>query len=347
MLPDQCQQEKVLEKSFKSDRLFIWLNDAMHGGHADKEDWKHANLNKKAMSFEAAEIFIQTSLEAIKQGWLAKGAVECKTCVENIFGHMGLYTEQVMRRFTLYLRIGLDKKDSTIPRKMQNLKELIIDLEKVSKNDTTLLYDAVTQTQHLPALEVVPRWPMFVHALSGIIQMGASAYYHLFQCVDEETHLKLQKFDFGAISIMIAGTTTSPFYYGFMCEQMTYYRHLYLGIVWVSCIVAAAVTIIPRKQNIIIVLIADLIAGWSTVPGIIHLAFYSDPKYVPAWDYVPWVVGGLMTTVGAITYGLKFPEKCFKRKFDNFGSSHQIFHICVFTGSFIHVWASIKGFHER
>jgi channel protein (hemolysin III family) len=88
-------------------------------------------------------------------------------------------------------------------------------------------------------------------------------------------------------------------------------------------------------------------AGWSTVPAIIHMSLYQDPKYMPTWNIVPWAIGGLTITIGAITYGLKFPEKCFRKKFDTWGSSHQIFHLCVLFGAGIHFWASVKGFHER
>jgi hypothetical protein len=61
----------------------------MHGGHADKEDWKHGYLNKVAMSFEAVEIFIQTSLKSIQKGWLTdKSSFECQTCVKALVGQM-------------------------------------------------------------------------------------------------------------------------------------------------------------------------------------------------------------------------------------------------------------------
>jgi hypothetical protein len=53
-----------------------------------------------------------------------------------------------MRRFTLYLRIGFhkeDQKENYIPKKVQNLKKIFVELENVSKNDPSKLFDAVTK----------------------------------------------------------------------------------------------------------------------------------------------------------------------------------------------------------
>mmetsp|Transcript_27326 Transcript_27326/g.36561 ORF Transcript_27326/g.36561 Transcript_27326/m.36561 type:complete len:116 (+) Transcript_27326:1013-1360(+) len=74
----------------------------------------------------------------------------------------------------------------------------------------------------------VPRWPLLVHLFAAIFQMTASSYYHLFLCESKERANFLQCMDFCGICIMICGSTTSPFYYGFMCEENWFWGQVYL-----------------------------------------------------------------------------------------------------------------------
>ena len=61
----------------------------------------------------------------------------------------------------------------------------------------------------------------------------------------------------------------------------------------------------------------------------------------------PWLGGGILYGIGAVLYALRFPERYFKRTFDIFGSSHQLFHFFILAAAFLHIWASFRVFHER
>ena len=63
----------------------------------------------------------------------------------------------------------------------------------------------------------IPLWPLVIHAIGAILQMGLSAYFHLFHCVCEHSFHTLQKLDFAGIALMLAGSVTPPYYYGFIC----------------------------------------------------------------------------------------------------------------------------------
>jgi predicted membrane channel-forming protein YqfA (hemolysin III family) len=52
--------------------------------------------------------------------------------------------------------------------------------------------------------------------------------------MSEQADTFLLKLDLSGISVMIAGSTTPAIYYGFYCEETTYYRNLYLALVWGS-----------------------------------------------------------------------------------------------------------------
>jgi adiponectin receptor len=113
---------------------------------------------------------------------------------------------------------------------------------------------------------------------------------------------------------------------------------------------ALIVTIHPstrNSKNAWIFALSFIIAGYSTSPGLIHLSFYMDDKYVrsfPAWIFF---TGGAIYAGGACIFALRWPERSFPFRFDNFGNSHNIFHICCVIGAVMTWWGSIRIFHER
>ena len=146
---------------------------------------------------------------------------------------------------------------------------------------------------------------------------------------------------------MIWGTSFAAFSYGFACKQVFFWKWLWIIKNFVCCLVAVVVTLSPTIKSKKVNAIAFLIAGYSLMPGLLHLHLYSDERYVYRFGMWWWLSGGLFYGVGAIIYALRFPERYFRRSFDTFGSSHQIFHVCVLIAAGIHVWGMVKVFHER
>ena len=102
--------------------------------------------------------------------------------------------------------------------------------------------------------------------------MGLSAYFHQFNCQCSTKFFYLQKLDFAGIATMVAGSVTPPFYYGFICNQATYYRWFYLGTVWICAIIALVCVIIPAFAKIHWVkAVAWSLAISSIIPGFVHL----------------------------------------------------------------------------
>jgi adiponectin receptor len=62
--------------------------------------------------------------------------------------------------------------------------------------------------------------PLFIFLVSGIICMGSSAFYHLVKDHSHSAQRYFSKVDYAGISIMIAGSSTPPIYYSFMCNEM-------------------------------------------------------------------------------------------------------------------------------
>ena len=73
---------------------------------------------------------------------------------------------------------------------------------------------------------------------------------------------------------------------------------------------------------------------------IVHSSLFNDGSN-PESDVRFWIAGGVLYIGGALLYVARFPERAFPGVFCIFGSSHQLFHICVYTASIMHYWGSI------
>ncbi|MES1922235.1 hypothetical protein MHBO_003743 [Bonamia ostreae] len=51
---------------------------------------------------------------------------------------------------------------------------------------------------------------------------------------------------------------------------------------------------------------------------------------------------GAVYLVGAFIYAIRFPEVYLPGRFDYFFNSHQLWHVAVFMGAFIHYFAVLK-----
>lgn len=93
--------------------------------------------------------------------------------------------------------------------------------------------------------------------------------------------------------------------------------------------------------------VAYLVAGYSTVPGCLTLAWYTDESLVRPFAIWPWLTGGIMYGIGAVIFALKVPERCVPKKFDIWCHSHSLFHWFILFAAMLHFWASLRAFHER
>ena len=94
--------------------------------------------------------------------------------------------------------------------------------------------------------------------------MAGSSYFHTFQCTNENRKYFLQKLDFAGIAITMGGSVTPYMYYGFMCDEVSWWRNYYLAEIWSMSILAMIVTLTPAcKENNGIKAAVFLAAGWS------------------------------------------------------------------------------------
>ena len=162
---------------------------------------------------------------------------------------------------------------------------------------------------------------VLVYTACMIALYAASSAYHLLDFGEEVTK-RLRRFDHAAIFLMIAGTSTPLFVHALTGSTRTFM----LAAVWG----VAVVGILFRTF-------------WLTAPRWFYTATYVAAGWIVVlkWKAVvaglPWlsfgllVAGGIVYSLGAVVYALKWPDPLPKR----FGF-HEIWHLFVMAGSALH-----------
>ncbi|MFZ5966690.1 MAG: PAQR family membrane homeostasis protein TrhA [Bacillota bacterium] len=166
-----------------------------------------------------------------------------------------------------------------------------------------------------------------IFGTSLVLLYTASSLYHLLP-VSERVIKILRRIDHMMIFVLIAGTYTPVC----LVPLRGAWGWSLLSSVWAIAlggIIMKAVWIdAPRWLSTAIY----GIMGWIVV-----VAFFPLIKTVPMGGMVWMVIGGVLYTIGALIYGLKWPR--IPSKIFGF---HEIFHLFVMGGSVSHYWLMLK-----
>ena len=234
-------------------------------------------MNQDAATIEKVETFIQQSMILLNACY---GGFECPVnYTELVLG----YSEYMTRTINTF---KLEKAQIDIYRpyvwdKFEQIDKLMVDI----KAQADAWYDdAMLNGRSKPlfrkeqlktTIYYVPRWPLFVHLVAAIIQMGASAAFHQFQCVSAEKMNTLFKIDLIGIGVMISGSAVAPLYYTYMCNESFQTGMLWLGWIFTLCSIAALVTVVSSKEKgLTLFCIAWCGAVFCTVPVAMHATYF-------------------------------------------------------------------------
>lgn len=173
-------------------------------------------------------------------------------------------------------------------------------------------------------------WDIISFSIFGaglILLYTFSSLYHLLNLKEKATTI-LRKFDHIMIYILIAATYT-PICLGPLRGPWGW---TILGIVWGLAIVGIILTSVWINAPRLLTTAIYLAMGWTVIVAIypIITIFSSLNALGSLW----WLVaGGILYTIGAIIYGLKWPH--FKNPYFGF---HELFHLFILFGSFCHFW---------
>jgi hemolysin III len=166
-----------------------------------------------------------------------------------------------------------------------------------------------------------------VFGLSLVALYGASALYHLLP-VSPVAVARLRRLDHVTIFILIAGTYTP------ICVLALEggWGAGLLGLVWTLALCGVVLKVVwmdaPRWLSVGLY----LAMGWLAV-----IAASAILQAIPQGG-VAWILGGgLVYSVGAVVYGLKWPNLI-----PGVFGFHELWHIFVLAGSACHFWAMLR-----
>jgi len=179
----------------------------------------------------------------------------------------------------------------------------------------TIFMDDKTFTENDPIS--VPRWPLYFSQISLIISLGSSAFYHLYNCQNSKSADFLLRVDLAGASLMIAGSTTPLFYYGFTCEPLM--RLLWLLLIWITGATGIAFTFInvaPLVKGLVVLVSLIIINA-----GIVYIYVLQEELFMQ-FNCGPWFLAYLSIIFGLTLYVFAIPENFFPKTFDIIGASH-------------------------
>ena len=166
-----------------------------------------------------------------------------------------------------------------------------------------------------------------IFGISLILLYTASALYHLLQ-VSERVTKALRYIDHMMIYVLIAGTYTPICLISLQGKQGTILLISIWGIAIIGMIIKAFWLNAPRYVSTLIY----GVMGWIVV---ITLPNLIPSLTLPGFGWM--LAGGIFYTIGAVIYGLKWPN--FSSKIIGF---HEIFHLFILAGSFSHYWLILR-----
>mmetsp|Transcript_8793 Transcript_8793/g.7765 ORF Transcript_8793/g.7765 Transcript_8793/m.7765 type:complete len:303 (+) Transcript_8793:668-1576(+) len=198
------------------------------------------------------------------------------------------------------------------------------------------------------------RWPIFFYLFTAFSCLMCSAVFHLFHCQSEKVFRVLSRLDYAGICFLITGSSVPGLFYGFYCTPMWY--ELYISILSAVSLVVFIVSLgdtVHKQENI---LWKSLMYGglgiFAALP-LLHLGYNNlfaeasvgTIEFAPTWPY--YVLMGISYLGGLSIYAVKCPERWHPGKFDIWGHSHQLWHLCVLGGIAFQYFAALDHYYRR
>jgi hemolysin III len=163
--------------------------------------------------------------------------------------------------------------------------------------------------------------PMLIYGVSLVGLFSASALYHMTTGPESRLAL-LRKLDHSAIFLLIAGTYTPTSY----LVLTGLWRPATLIIIWVLAIAGIAYKVFVTGAQRWLSTLLYILMGWLAV-GLVGQLDGALPLGAVAW----LVLGGLIYTLGAVLYALKWPKL-----WPNVFGFHDMWHLFVIGGALCH-----------
>lgn len=188
-------------------------------------------------------------------------------------------------------------------------------------------------------LEMKEKVVLTLYGCSACLSFFASSTFHLLNCMGESVALLTLRIDMVGIALLIGGSYLPCLYYAFYCDPTM--CRIYTSIISVLTICASIMFIIPKFANgykIFRIATFTSIAAFGVVIIVHVLSIRGDEEGIIRQVNMIFLMYG-MYGAGVFFYATLLPEAYVPTGSADFViHSHNIWHIFVFLGSFVHNW---------
>eukprot|EP00892_Ulva_mutabilis_P011898 jgi/Ulvmu1/9080/UM005_0175.1 len=183
----------------------------------------------------------------------------------------------------------------------------------------------------------VVRWPLYMYMFGAMTCLLVSAVCHLLGSVNFKVHSFIWRLDYAGIVGMIVSSFVPSIYYIFLCSPAV--RWTYLSGIAMLGFATLALSLLNRFQTI---KWRATRATCFSLLGVVGVVPWAHVLIAHPYNEVVWTVMmldmmmGAAYLSGALLYATRVPERFFPGRFDLFFHSHQIFHVCVVVGAYMH-----------
>ena len=173
-----------------------------------------------------------------------------------------------------------------------------------------------------------------------------STTFHTLSNHSPEVHRFGNELDHIGVVLVIYGSTLPATYFEFYCQPAV--QKLYWTLSTVFAVASAVFTLQPkfrkptyRRARFYMYTALGLSTFVPVVHGLLIVHSYQELNEQMSLNYLLGL--GVLNFSGAAIYAGRMPERWFPRRFDVWGSSHQIMHVLVVMGALSHERGLLKA----
>ena len=194
-------------------------------------------------------------------------------------------------------------------------------------------------------LNVNENTALVLYEIVCVICFGISTIYHTYMPYSQQNYMLLLKMDLISIILNIVTSNILIYHYWFWCydDIKNIYNFISLLYLGVGFVILLNVDIIKRYNYI---LAYYSLYNFGIVISYYHINIISNGNINEIIKY-NFIKSLQYFGIGFIIYTTKMPERIVLQYFDIYGSSHQLWHIFSFMGSYYYHEEIIKNINYR
>lgn len=175
---------------------------------------------------------------------------------------------------------------------------------------------------------------------------NASYSFHTFTNHSPRTWYITSQLDHLGIVLVIWGSTVPSAHFGYYCDPQL--QHFFWYLATAAALLCAFVTFHPMfrtpaglKTRLLLYTILGLSSFLPAIHGVRINGFAEHDRRMGLSHFIGL---GILNGSGGGVYGARIPERWYPKRFDIFGSSHQIMHVLVICGAWCYSVGLLRAF---